>query len=84
MFIIEDNTQDYGGMNFIGRSRRRRSRRRNVIRRKKGHKIDKRQKTKDKHDSSKNNFGVVSISDIDNQMCFLKSNTRELLLRTQP
>ena len=76
MFIIEDNTQDYGGMNFIGRSRRRRSRRRNVIRRKKGHKIDKRQKTKDKHDSSKNNFGVVSISDIDNQMCFLKSNTR--------
>ena len=75
MFIIEDNTQDYGGMNFIGR-RRRRSRRRNVIRRKKGHKIDKRQKKKDKHDSSKNIFGVVSISDIDNQMCFLKSNTR--------
>jgi hypothetical protein len=44
MFIIEDNTQDYGGMNFIGR-RRRRSRRRSTIRRKKGRTIDKRQKT---------------------------------------
>jgi len=38
MFIIEDNTQDYGEMNFIGR-RRRRSRRRTIIRRKKGHTI---------------------------------------------
>jgi hypothetical protein len=47
MFIIEDNTQDYGGMNFIGRRRRRRrrSRRRTTIRRKKGRTIDKRQKT---------------------------------------
>jgi hypothetical protein len=41
MFIIEDNTQDYGGMNFIGRRRRRRSRRRTTIRRKKGRTIDK-------------------------------------------